>query len=681
MTGLGGAGAQRWIVSLALAAGGVARADEPASTDAASSAAPGQTASVTQLPSPADAAPAPVSSAADATSAPAAAPANVSPASPSTDPSSTPDATGVTVAPDAPAPPEGAAVDVPASPVPPTDDVAPAKPRPSFVFSEDFELRWYKSPDSLPAFPDNPRVLDWFEQVNRFTIGGAFKKWTFFTQLDEVALTGTTHFLDDVRVADRELLAPGVWSVLVGGAYDPGTHGLKGWDLFSRNVFINMEKLRAGYTGKNISVELGDSYLAFGRGLSLAVQRNVEIDIDTSIQGVKVQARPGLWDITGFAGQLNRQQVLQDNRNDGLFGDRRHTVGGVRIERYGLGPVNLGAHGVVYNFVTDEGWRSGFTNLKSTPDAVVGGATVEAVGLGPTDWYLEGDGYAYPTADLFGGAAHKPGYALYGSGAVYAGKTTWLIEGKRFYQSEHVNALLSSEGYEVATAPTLEYERGITEDSSAAMNSNNIAGGRVRMDWTAIPGQLVPYWSVAVFRDMEIGGTHFNTVPETIVHPLVGLEWTHNAWSAMANIGYRNDIRDGKDGGSDRQLHGDVLAKVPVKDGWAFDLSLSTEWFQWGNNPVQQHDYVEVESSVALLYKGLFAFTWYTDTSTNPLIDSVGNLSNDVYGAGELQIKPLPNLTLRAFYGAYKSGVRCAGGQCRVLPGFEGARISATATF
>lgn len=560
-------------------------------------------------------------------------------------------------------------------------EVAPAKPRPSFVFSEDFELRWYKSPESLPGFPDNPRVLDWFEQVNRFTVGGAYRRWNFFTQFDEVALTSTTHFVDDVRVSERELLAPGAWSVLIPGAFDPATHGLEGWDLFSRNVFINLEKVRAGYNGKHVSVELGDSYLAFGRGLALGVQRNVEIDIDTSIQGVKVQARPGLWDITGFVGQLNRQQVLQDNRNLRLFGDRRHTLGGVRVERYGLGPVNAGAHGVVYNFVQDTGWKEGFTNLASKPDAVVAGASVEALGLGPTDWYLEGDGYAYPTADLFGGGEHKPGYALYGSGAVYAGRTTWLIEGKRYYQTERVNALLSSEGYEVATAPTLEYERGITEDSSAAMNSNDIAGGRVRMDWAAVPGQLVPYVSLAVFRDMETGGTHFNAVPETIVHPLVGVEWTRDAWSLMANLGYRTDLRDGEEGGSDRQLHGDLLAKLPVAKGFAFDVSAAAEWYRWGNNPLQQTDYTEVETSVALLYKGLFALTWYTDVSTNPLIDSVGNLAPNVYGAAELQIKPLSNLTLRAFYGAYKSGVRCAGGQCRVLPGFEGARISATATF
>ena len=124
-----------------------------------------------------------------------------------------------------------------------------------------------------------------------------------------------------------------------------------------------------------------------------------------------------------------------------------------------------------------------------------------------------------------------------------------------------------------------------------------------------------------------------------------------------------------------------MLAKLPVAKGWAFDLSIGAEWYRWGNNPIQQTDYVEMETAFALQYKGIVTLIWYTDYSDNPLIDSTGNLTDTVYGAGEIQVKPLPNLTLRAFFGAYKSGIRCSGGQCRVLPGFEGGRISLTTTF
>ena len=117
---------------------------------------------------------------------------------------------------------------------------------------------------------------------------------------------------------------------------------------------------------------------------------------------------------------------------------------------------------------------------------------------------------------------------------------------------------------------------------------------------------------------------------------------------------------------------------MPGKVG---DLALAGEWYQWGDNPLQQTDYGEVESSVGLLWGSDLAVTWFTDFTNNPLVGSTGNLSESVYGALEVQYKPTDAVTLKAFGGAYKAGIRCAGGQCRLLPGFEGVKVSATGTF
>lgn len=554
------------------------------------------------------------------------------------------------------------------------------KPGVTSLFTNDFELRLWQVPDRLPGFEDK-RVLDYVEQVNRFTANVRSGPWSGYAQVDEVALMANRYFLDDVPLPERDLLAPGMWSLLVPGAFDPGTHGMSGWDLVSRNLYFNVEKIRGSYQKGPLSVHVGDTYAAFGRGVALNLNRNVDIDIDTSLQGFKLQWRPGPWDFTALLAQANRQQVFQDNPNRGMFGDRRHLVAGLRLERWGLGKANLGAHLVSYSFAEDEGWKGGFEAFASVPDVVVGGGNLELQGLGPTDWYLEVDGFGYPTDDTGGGEAVKPGYAMYLSTAIYSGATTWLVEGKRYFNTERVNALLAPELYEIAIAPTLEYERQITEDSAAALNSNDMWGGRVRMDWSAIPGELTPYWSVAVFRDLDPGGLHFNRVPETIYHPMLGVEYTKGGWSVMANVGHRFDDRDGVEDAMDLHLHGDVLARFPLTEQWFLDVSAAAEWFRWGVNPIQQADYVEMETAVTVQRGSLFAFTWFTDYSTNPLIDSTGNLSDVWYGAGEIQVQPLPALTLKAFYGAYKSGIRCSGGQCRVLPGFEGARVSMVAAF
>jgi hypothetical protein len=74
-------------------------------------------------------------------------------------------------------------------------------------------------------------------------------------------------------------------------------------------------------------------------------------------------------------------------------------------------------------------------------------------------------------------------------------------------------------------------------------------------------------------------------------------------------------------------------------------------------------------------------FVFYQDWTDNPLIQSEGNIGDNLYGALEVQHKPSTNVTLKAFYGAYKAGIRCSGGQCKSLPGFEGGRVSMNGVF
>ena len=545
----------------------------------------------------------------------------------------------------------------------------------SVSVSEDVEVRWYRVPERIDGFP-NREVLNYVEQVARVTALMSSGDWSVFTQVDQVALFANRYYLDDELIIEREVVGSDMFSPLPGDSY------------------ANIEKLRLRLDRKAITMELGDTYAAFGRGAALNINRNVDIDIDTSIQGARVVGRPGAWDLTAVIGQLNRQQVYQDNPNIGLYGDLRHMVGGVRAERFGLGPANLGAHGVVYNFVSGEGWEEGFTGFSSTPDAVVGGTTAELMGVGGLDWYVEGDVFHYPKgSDVLVGSPCPgqdteatgacTGYGAYLSTAAYIGSTTWLLEGKRYLGTELVNTLTGNEFYEVASAPTLEYERVITEDSSAALNSGDIYGARLRMDWAAIPGKLVPYVSAAVFRDLETGGLHFNDVPETIVHPVAGVEYIADEWVLLLNAGYRVDDRDGGSGqtGADRQLHADVDFKFPLPGSFHGDFNVGGERYQWGVNAFQQEDFTEVETATAVQYGSAVAFIGYFDVTTNPLVDTTGNLADALYGAAEVQVKPSSALTLKAFYGAYKAGIRCAGGQCRLLPGFEGARVSVAGTF
>ncbi len=536
----------------------------------------------------------------------------------------------------------------------------------SVSLNDDFELRYWVMPDRLLDPSDVP-VFNYVEQVNRLNAVVSKGAWSFDAQWDEVALFANQYYLNDTLYAEREILLPGVPTVLPERWY----------------AYTTLEKARAKVETKQASLALGDSYAAFGRGIALNLNRNVDIDIDTSIQGAKAVWRPGAWDVTALVGQLNRQQVFQDNPNRDIQGDFRHAVAGIRAERFGLGKADIGAHAVAYDFVEAIGWQAGMEELGTQPDVVVGGLTTALNGVAGVDWFVEADvfGFGEDQPDTTVAEPDDPGYAGYASAAFYPGSFVVLVEGKRYHQAQRVNATLAQELYQVAIAPTLEYERAVTEDSAAALNSNDIWGSRVKVDWALRPGELTPYASVSAHRDLELGGLHFNDVPETIVHPMVGVEWLVGESAALVNAGYRVDDRDGDAFGADQQIHGDAALRAPLVPGFQGELNISGEYYLWGVNEFQQTDYVEIESGWTIQRGSQVALTWYTDFTTNPLIDSSGNLNDALYGALELQVKPTSALTLKLFGGAYKAGIRCSGGQCRTLPGFEGARFSMVGTF
>jgi len=534
----------------------------------------------------------------------------------------------------------------------------------SVSLNEDLEIRYWIRPERL-LDPDDVPVFNYLEQVNRFNAVVTRGPWTFDAQWDQVALFANRYYLDDQLFVERDLVLDAVPNPLPDD-----------WDAYT-----TIEKVRGKYEARLGSVAVGDSYAAFGRGIALNLNRNVDIDIDTSVQGVKAVLRPGAWDLTAVAGQLNRQQVFQDNPNIEIQGDYRHAVAGVRAERFGIGPADIGAHGVVYDFVDEIGLGPGFEELGTEPDVYVGGVTTALYGVAGIDWYFEGDvfGFGPEQPEVTVADPGDPGYAAYASASFYPGSLVFLVEGKRYFQTDRVNAVLAPELYEVAIAPTLEYERAITEDSAAALNSNDQWGTRVKVDWAARPGELTPYVAVGLMRDTELGGLHFNSVPETIVHPMIGVEWLAGESSAIINAGHRVDDRDGTEFGADQQTHADAAIHFPVSELHG-QINIGAEYYQWGVNPLQQEDYTEIETGWTLLYHSVVGLTWYTDYTTNPLVTSEGNLTEELYGALELQVKPTSALTVKLFGGAYKAGIRCSGGQCRTLPGFEGARFTVTGT-
>jgi hypothetical protein len=512
-------------------------------------------------------------------------------------------------------------------------------------------VRWYRVDAVLPGFEDL-RVLDYGEQVERLTLT-ATKDWlTLSLQADEVTLFANRYYLDEVETWERDLLDPS-------------------FDFPWPATFVTLEKAFVQAQGARGEARLGDLYASFGRGIALSRVRNSEIDIDTSIRGARGVVHLGSWDLTAVTGFTNPQQVLMVYPNLDLEPDDRHEVAAVRIERFGR--TSVGVHGVAWKFARPGDEDPAFARYGQVPDVVVAGGNVEASGLAGVDLYLEGDAFAYQAEDLCGGV--DAGHAAYGSASAYPGRFTVLLEAKRYRNAECINTYAP---YEVVVPPTLEYERAIREDSSSAVESNDIAGGRLKVQYAGREGQLVPSLSMAVFRDSDLVD-HFNRAPETILHPVAGITWIAGETHVIANAGLRGDLRD-DDTGADVTAHGDLDVVVPA--GALGHLELGTEVlrFQWGENGMPVADFWEVTNALALHRGEHWSFLVHQDF-TDAAVGSTGNLTEHLYGAAEVLWKPTPALTASLFAGAYKAGIRCAGGQCRNVPDFNGARFSVEGSF
>ena len=366
-------------------------------------------------------------------------------------------------------------------------------------------------------------VHDYFEQVGRFNLQVSKDDLSIGLQLDEVALFSNRYVLDGENQASVPLYDPQVQSP------------------FDDSYFL-LEKMFVSKKWDTVDLTVGDTYGSFGRGLALNIVKNTDIDVDTSIRGAKGIFRLGDFDLTAITGITNKQQISQDNPNVAISPNVDHMVSGMRAEWFG--PVTLGAHAVVYKFArpTELPLSVPVERYGADVDTSVIGTTFEINGLAGLDVYGEYAYYDYRAEEMTDGKARLPGWAAYGSVAAYPGSLVILVEGKASKDTERITTFTTPEGWEPASIPTLEYERVITEDSSAAVNSNDLYGGRVRIDMPIRPGELMPFVAVTTLRDEDTTGLHFNESPETIYHPVMGLQRFQNGRILILNSGYRKDI-------------------------------------------------------------------------------------------------------------------------------------------
>ena len=528
-------------------------------------------------------------------------------------------------------------------------------------------LRYRVSDKRLPGFEDShPHLHDYVEFVNRYyyKVNHPENGWDSNIQIDQVSLGLNKYILDDVLYNSIDLMDNSLFSPV-------------------SNTLVRLEKVNFTKQLVNGKLEIGDTGAAFGRGIALNIRSNKLVDIDTSLRGVKYVGNFDNLEITAISGLSNRQQISRDNPNISLYQDVPHMVSAAQLMFFGVGPSQIGVHTVATTFgdVTQRN-NPGLFRFEEPLDATITGADIELFGVGGIDWYFEGNHFRYLDELLSDSGKADHGYTGYMSASLYPAWAVILFEAKVAKDSERINRYTSIDNWEVVTPPSLEYERMITEDSSATVNSDDVIGTRLRLDYPLASG-MTPYTSLAIFRDRDLQGLHFNSVPETIFHPIAGLQYTEDEKVVLLNAGFRIDQRDQDtvDWGADKLLHLDFEYSIPLFGEEGFEINTSGWKFFWGNNTSEHNDFVTIQNAFVWRHKEFWDFTWYQDYTTNTQLQSRGNITENLYMAGEVKYKPTSDTALKMLFGAYKAGIRCSGGQCRTLPGFEGVEIAYSTNF
>jgi hypothetical protein len=419
----------------------------------------------------------------------------------------------------------------------------------------------------------------------------------------------------------------------------------------------------------DFTLELGDSYAVFGRGLALSFRKVDLLGIDTALRGGHVQHDGDHFTFELLGGLANPQNL--DPITLEVFDDPTDVVvGGAVGTRLGEGGVlELGTHVVRIWFEENEtsgvdvsatvfGWRAGAPSLLDGHLALYGEANA-----------MVREGLA-----RCGEEERCWGRAVYGSAQVTAGQVSVLVEWKdyRDYLLAPSNSTAAQPWRVYSDAPSLD------RDTERFRGIHNSRGGALQIDY-AIPESV---WSVAV------NGVVYGHEDENVtVDPWDGVLVTHGwaslrrqnedvtgdelAWSLELAGGRRRETHLRTEealweqGDLDWEvLHGEIDATVGQGDH-AFELVV--EHRAERRLFLEYVDYVRGGATLTWSYAGvlsLSAILRWTDEKKD---------LQTLWPGGEARWDFTEGSHIRVFGGLTPGGRICSGGVCRDVPPFEGA--------
>jgi hypothetical protein len=430
-----------------------------------------------------------------------------------------------------------------------------------------------------------------------------------------------------------------------------------------------LEKASLGWTSRSLDVTAGDTYVSFGRGLGLSLRKLDELGIDTTLRGAKALLDHGRLSGTLAVGYANINNV--DEATGDSVADPYDLIGGLQGKALVADWLTVGGYGAAVAFRDP----LGLVPIDSYTDrSLQVGLLVEAPRA--TDrfgFYLEAMAQEARTVPE---AEHPRGLGLYGTATGYLGKITALFEGKAYVGLTPLKPNLGSAAFDAVAynnPPTVERVLQVIENPPT-----DVAGGRFKLDWSHSP-RLLTYVNLGVFRDWlgyaDPGSGEVRTA--SIVDPWAGAEvrWDGARSWALFRGGWRAIVVDGS--GAVVRQDGHVELDVAHALGDRFSLTFHGLHEERAKRESMILDEEHREGSLTLGCRlqpsvTIAAGYDYTTESTQPKRD---------YWNANLGWDLTPSSGLRLFVGSARGGLRCVSGVCRIVPPFEGVKLTATLRF
>lgn len=495
-------------------------------------------------------------------------------------------------------------------------------------------------------------------------------------------------------------------------------------------------KLWVTYSRPEVEVTVGDSYVQFGRGLTLSMRKIDELGIDTTLRGAKLHVQKDPFTLTVVAGFGNPARVdeasgralfpthdlVEGDRSLPLFGSDR--IVGVDLQAGRGLPVTLSTHAVHVtrcapyhydaggNIVTDF-WQSPSSVTFGTCDA---GDTARWLGqLGTaTPTLADGDitmiGQSLEVPNLWGhgklyveaaGQQRSGANALErrngGGNALYAAlsfdvrpvsATLEIKSNRNFYAvPASVDALHAGEFSVVAYSFVPPAETFDMVDTEGTGNFNAcVDGGRLRVDGNVRSNLMVYGQGIHAETSSEqsnggcdaLGRTRAS-VPADQVHDQVwdgvaGVEWyfDDSRSHVFVSAGARDDTRQDSEV-SYREQHVEYSIAKYFGGPWSVEVQGRHRHRREADQNVDDW-WSEGENYVALKMAPKWVFSQGFEYTT-----MAGQLP--YYFNGAVLYKFTSGSNVRVSAGQQRGAFRCASGVCRYFPPFEGARAELTLRF